>query len=245
MLKAIESQHGLLIERSQKVWSFSHLTFQEYLVARHITFKNYTHVKTINSLVEQIFEKRWREVFVLVSSLIENADGFIKLMKNKVDNLLADIEVLQSFIAWLKEKAISMNMPYKLMAVRAIYFDLEGELLESCTLATVCDSSISKIPELISYLDKARINAYQIEEVFSAGFNQAVNFASGLDRALYRALCHARNIARLFLLILLSIFFSTMPRSLLMMKHFILLWILSISIPSFPLSISSLKYNSS
>jgi predicted NACHT family NTPase len=34
VLRAIEAQHGLLIERSQKVWSFSHLTFQEYLVAK-------------------------------------------------------------------------------------------------------------------------------------------------------------------------------------------------------------------
>lgn len=35
-LKAIEAQHGLLIERSQKVWSFSHLTFQEYFIAEEL-----------------------------------------------------------------------------------------------------------------------------------------------------------------------------------------------------------------
>jgi predicted NACHT family NTPase len=35
VLRASESQQGLLIERSQKVWSFSHLTFQEYFVVRH------------------------------------------------------------------------------------------------------------------------------------------------------------------------------------------------------------------
>ncbi|MEB3181001.1 MAG: NACHT domain-containing protein [Nostocaceae cyanobacterium] len=29
VLRAMEAQHGLLIERAQKVWSFSHLTFQE------------------------------------------------------------------------------------------------------------------------------------------------------------------------------------------------------------------------
>ncbi len=34
VLRAIERQHGLLIARSQKVWSFSHLTFQEYFVAK-------------------------------------------------------------------------------------------------------------------------------------------------------------------------------------------------------------------
>jgi predicted NACHT family NTPase len=35
VLRSIESQHGLLIERSQKVWSFSHLSFQEYLTMQH------------------------------------------------------------------------------------------------------------------------------------------------------------------------------------------------------------------
>lgn len=34
VLKAIELQHGLLIERARQVWSFSYLTFQEYLVAK-------------------------------------------------------------------------------------------------------------------------------------------------------------------------------------------------------------------
>src|SRR4028118_542805 len=34
VLRAMEEQHGLLIKRAQKVWSFSHLTFQEYLVAK-------------------------------------------------------------------------------------------------------------------------------------------------------------------------------------------------------------------
>src|SRR4028119_770494 len=36
VLRAMEAQHGLLIERAQKVWSFSHLTFQEDLVTRQI-----------------------------------------------------------------------------------------------------------------------------------------------------------------------------------------------------------------
>jgi predicted NACHT family NTPase len=34
VLRAIAQQHGLLIERAQGIWSFSHLTFQEYLVAK-------------------------------------------------------------------------------------------------------------------------------------------------------------------------------------------------------------------
>ncbi|MEQ8380996.1 MAG: NACHT domain-containing protein [Coleofasciculus sp. A1-SPW-01] len=64
VLKAIEAQHGLLIERSQKVWSFSHLTFQEYLVAtlfcKQADWEN---------LATHIIESHWKEVFFLVSEL--------------------------------------------------------------------------------------------------------------------------------------------------------------------------------
>jgi predicted NACHT family NTPase len=36
VLKSIEAQHGLLVERAHKIYSFSHLTFQEYFIARKI-----------------------------------------------------------------------------------------------------------------------------------------------------------------------------------------------------------------
>jgi predicted NACHT family NTPase len=37
VLKAIEAQHGLLVERAHRIYSFSHLTFQEFFTARYIT----------------------------------------------------------------------------------------------------------------------------------------------------------------------------------------------------------------
>ncbi|MEG5033078.1 NACHT domain-containing protein [Microcoleus sp. AT3-D2] len=54
VLRAMEAQHGLLIERSQKVWSFSHLTFQEYLVAKAmINSPDFPNIRTIKSSVLQ------------------------------------------------------------------------------------------------------------------------------------------------------------------------------------------------
>jgi len=36
VLKSLESQHGLLVERAKQIYSFSHLSFQEYFTAREI-----------------------------------------------------------------------------------------------------------------------------------------------------------------------------------------------------------------
>ncbi|HEY9609496.1 NACHT domain-containing protein, partial [Allocoleopsis sp.] len=68
ILKVIEAHHGLLTERAQGIWSFSHLTFQEYFTAHKIVAScnpNSADDLTLQVLVSQITEKRWREVFLL------------------------------------------------------------------------------------------------------------------------------------------------------------------------------------
>ncbi|MHC5733149.1 MAG: signal transduction protein, partial [Nostoc sp.] len=76
VLRAIASQHGLLIERAHKVWSFSHLTFQEYLVAKWFCDK-----QNWQSLASQIRNKHWREVFLLATEMAKTIDKLLLLMK--------------------------------------------------------------------------------------------------------------------------------------------------------------------
>ncbi|MHC5770227.1 MAG: NACHT domain-containing protein [Nostoc sp.] len=79
VLGAIASQHGLLIERSHKVWSFSHLTFQEYLVA-----KWFCEQADWQTLVSHVMEKYWREVVLLVVVIINNADNLLQLIHQNI-----------------------------------------------------------------------------------------------------------------------------------------------------------------
>ncbi|MBD2327715.1 hypothetical protein H6G21_12595 [Alkalinema sp. FACHB-956] len=58
VLRAIQAQHGLLVEQARGIYSFSHLTFQEYFAAREIVATN-----RIDLLMPYIHDKRWREVF--------------------------------------------------------------------------------------------------------------------------------------------------------------------------------------
>ncbi|MBD2511061.1 NACHT domain-containing NTPase [Nostoc muscorum FACHB-395] len=119
LLKAIEVQNGLLVERARGIYSFSHLTFQEYFTARKIveSYQDYD----CNNLVNHITERHWRQVFLLAVSMLPNANGILQLMKQKVDLLLADDEKLQYFLTWLHQKSSSVSSSYKAAGVRAFY----------------------------------------------------------------------------------------------------------------------------
>ncbi|MCC5661069.1 hypothetical protein LC608_29700 [Nostoc sp. XA010] len=122
VLQSIIIQHGLLVERAKGIYSFSHLTFQEYFTAQIIS--EISEPDILKNLAIHVIEKRWREVFLLVSELRWNAGILIYYMKQTIDSLLASDEKLQFFLKWLKEKSISSKVSYKLNAIRAFYFTL-------------------------------------------------------------------------------------------------------------------------
>ena len=120
VLRAIESQHGLLIERSQKVWSFSHLTFQEYLAAKY--FYSCT---SWADLVKTISRAEWREVFLSVAEILPSFDVLLTLMKYQVDMIISSESKIQDFLVWQLEKSRSVKTQYKSSATRAFYYSLE------------------------------------------------------------------------------------------------------------------------
>ena len=126
VLKSIEVQHGLLVERSKGIYSFSHLTFQEYLTARNIVANLEPKIlsQNLNKLVNHITEPRWREVFLLTAGLLGNADQLLQLMKQKLDQMLAQDEQLQQFLTWLNQKCESLKVNYQPAAIRAFYMRL-------------------------------------------------------------------------------------------------------------------------
>lgn len=82
ILKAIEAQHGILVERAYGIYSFSHLTFQEYFTARFLA--NNADRDTLAAYINlYITDDRWREVLLLTTSLLDNADAFLNMMLEK------------------------------------------------------------------------------------------------------------------------------------------------------------------
>ncbi len=120
VLNAIAAQHGLLVERARGIYSFSHLTFQEYFTARWFKEKA---DGDFRALIIHVTDKQWREVFLLTVGMLKNADKLVLGMKREVDGLLAQDDKLQEFLRWVDEKSLSAHLLYKPATVRAFYID--------------------------------------------------------------------------------------------------------------------------
>ncbi|NEQ24207.1 MAG: NACHT domain-containing NTPase [Microcoleus sp. SIO2G3] len=144
VVKSIEIQHGLLVERARRIYSFSHLTFQEYFTARAIVTGSHL---SLPQLAEHLTEKRWREVFLLTAQMLPNADELLQLMKQQVDALVSADETLQPFISWVSEKSLEVKTSYKPAAIRAFYLALalppNHRLASDQTLALAIDRSLA------------------------------------------------------------------------------------------------------
>ncbi|BAZ24625.1 putative signal transduction protein with Nacht domain [Kalymmatonema gypsitolerans NIES-4073] len=91
ILKSIEAQHGLLVERARGIYSFSHIIFQEYFAAKKIVASPpHQADAALQNLVRHMAEKRWREVFLLAVEMLPNADDLLQLMKRQLDTLASD-----------------------------------------------------------------------------------------------------------------------------------------------------------
>ncbi len=126
MLKAIEAQHGLLIERARGIFSFSYLAFQEYLTARKIVATHNLSAleQALGGLVGHITDPHWHEVFLLTAAMLRSADSLVQLMKQEIDALVAQDPHLQDFLRWASEKSQTVPPEPKLATTRAFYLAL-------------------------------------------------------------------------------------------------------------------------
>ena len=97
VLRSIEAQHGLLVERAMGIYSFSHLTIQEYFTAKHLVENAHSGVLD-QKVGRHLFDDRWREVFLLVASLLDDADPLFESIREMFHSkFFADSELLRLF----------------------------------------------------------------------------------------------------------------------------------------------------
>ncbi|MBD2578139.1 NACHT domain-containing NTPase [Oscillatoria sp. FACHB-1406] len=112
VLRSIEAQHGLLVERAKGIYSFSHLTFHEYFAAREIVTVQQSALEKLQELTVHLTEPRWQEVFLLAAAMSPKADRLLLLMKERADAMVAGDEKIQEWLTWGMEKARSVKVSY-------------------------------------------------------------------------------------------------------------------------------------
>lgn len=194
VLKSIESQHGLLIERSQKVWSFSHLTFQEYLVALNFICID----PKGERLLEHLYEKKWEQVILMFAEKTLNPNSFVLLFKLHIDKSASIYERLQLILKWASKKASNTPSCYSQITLRGFYISLIAIIntIDELEPPWLPECSIDDFSKLLSVLDdKIELSVYQC----SSNGLWLGNYGGSLEGepAFDRNLCHARAHASL------------------------------------------------
>ena len=102
VLNAVSLQQGILLEREKNVYSFSHLTLQEYLAAFYIT-----EIRKEWFIVDdgKFYDTRWREVTLLVSGLAFPVivEKFLLRMSEQIGEFSQDPKI-SKLLTWVNQR---------------------------------------------------------------------------------------------------------------------------------------------
>ncbi|NEQ99308.1 MAG: hypothetical protein F6K30_21810, partial [Cyanothece sp. SIO2G6] len=153
VLKAIEAQHGLLIERADELWSFSHLTFQEHFTVQWLN------KLSSDELAGKLEETQWQDV---VNKLVKSqhpADKLLKLIKRAIDQPIKAESEIQDFLTWLLIKSKSTHSAYKQSSIRSLFYSpcaLKNSCRHNFELALTLDNKLARDQILSLALDRSR-----------------------------------------------------------------------------------------
>ncbi|QSV66953.1 MAG: NACHT domain-containing protein [Aphanizomenon flos-aquae DEX188] len=167
VLNAIAIQQGILVERARDVFSFSHLTLQEYLTAQYI-YDN----RLVEKLVtEHLPDQRWKEVFLLVAGVMRGgADDLLLLMEKEVQKYI-NTPKLQALLNWAEEVTVGSPGDYKPVGKRAVA--IANALANTYALANAN-------PLAYAY---ALANAYTLANAYANAYAYALANANALAYA--------------------------------------------------------------
>ncbi len=153
IIKAIECQHGIFVERAQGIYSFSHLTFQEYYAAKYIISN--IHKDALQNLIYNHFsDESWREVILLTAEMLDDADEFFDIFVNILDEFAGKNKRLLNLLTKAEEEAGKIEMEGNLYEKRsAVIFNI----LDTAHIFVRAPNST-----LASTLDRARDIALDI-----------------------------------------------------------------------------------
>lgn len=190
VLDAITIHQGILMKRAEDVYSFSHLTLQEYLTAYYIDDQG-----LIKPLVQKyLTDRRWRDVFLLVAGIMHGgADELLRLMEKQTQTYLSSAKI-RSLLQWADAAIANSDGIYKPAAKRVIALDLVRALDRNRS------RSLARVLARDRALDRTRALdlALALDPHHGLDRTRALTFALALDRARARTFdrAHARTLDR-------------------------------------------------
>jgi hypothetical protein len=168
VLKRIEANHGLLVKQAQDIYSFSHLTFQEYFVANYIVeSRSYELLKEV--VKQHLVNRQWREVFLIIAGRLANADDFLKILFIQINKLVSS-KRLQDMLTWLDDVTTYHDVRSSSWRAFYLFVDQEFELYTN-QLSKVDSALAQKLAVLLKEFNRER--------------NRIINRSSLSDFALY------------------------------------------------------------
>jgi hypothetical protein len=228
VLRAIEAQHGLLIERARDIYSFSHLTFHEYFAARYIA--DYPEEHVLRGAVAQAANPQWREVLLLSTSMLDHrsANLLFQIWSMQLLVQLRDNPTLAEMMAWTREQAqliapgdIGLRAAILTITIidqaiqtnQAIIGLLTYAVADASVLASTRDHALASARSIDRALASARSIDHSIDRNLASARALASAFAKSLaidcDRSLANALKHSSASAS----VVASIFASSLDRA--------------------------------
>lgn len=202
VLQAIEVQQGILVERAEDAYSFSHLTLQEYLAAQCLADNNHWD-KVISTYAT---DRRWRQVLLLAPGLLtgkQGANRFLKSLESKAIECLSSIK-LQQLVQWATQATANSRGSFNPVAKRvsAVYLALALNRELSSDLART--HTLDRARTLALALDPVHARAIDINLARTLNLNHKLTRACELDlditRAIARGITLAKRFARLNIL---------------------------------------------
>ena len=186
ILNTILIDQGLFVERVRGSYSFSHLTFHEYLTADYIA----KHPKSIAGLVTAyLHNAQWREVFLLTSGLMHEADDLLQAMATEAAKSI-NTPGLKSLFRWAEQITdltddSDIRITKRLFAIRQ-YFSLWllNKIHEGVKGGV--DRDLDLYRDLDRYLYRDRDFARYLYLDLTRYLDRYLDLTGDLDRYLYR-----------------------------------------------------------
>ncbi len=154
--QAIEAQHGILVTRAPQLYSFAHLSLQEYFTAQAIVKE--ASEAMFNKLFDRfLHDNRWREVLLLTASALTDphASLFLRCFRQAVDARIGTDPDLCQIAAWVQEQATQAAQAsehYSQYQLRQWYWYVARDLALDLDLALALDLDLAR--ELSAKLDQ-------------------------------------------------------------------------------------------